>query len=268
MDLQLKGKRALVTGSNSGIGVAVARRMAEEGARVIVHGRNVERTEKVAAQIREGGHDAIAITGDLATQQGCDAFAARVKDALGGIDILVNNAGGSEDATRTWGTTCWADWLEEMETNMGSAYRMVEAFLPGMIEQGWGRIINVTSAQATMPFPHSSPGYNAVKAGIINMTTSLSRTYAKHGVTINCISPGPVDSQVFREFALELPPFKGKSFEEAEPVLADKWGVSRGRLGRPDDLAGAFVFLSSPLARYITGVTLRVDGGMCGFINV
>lgn len=268
MDLQLEGKRVLVTGSNSGIGVAVAGRMAAEGARVIVHGRNPERTAKVAREIGDAGGDALAITGDLATQKGCDALAARVQDAVGGLDILINNAGGSEDATRDWSSSPWPVWIEEMETNMGSAVRMVEHFLPGMIAQGWGRIINVTSAQATMPFPHSSPAYNAVKAGIINMTTSLSRTYAKHGVTINCISPGPVDSQVFREFALELAPFRGKSFAEAEPVLADKWGVSRRRLGRPDDLAGAFAFLSSPLARYITGVTLRVDGGMCGFINV
>lgn len=268
MDLQLQGKRALVTGSNSGIGLAVAGRMAQEGARVIVHGRDVGRTEAVAGAIREAGGEAVAITGDLASQAGCDEVARKVGEAIGGIDILINNAGGSEDATRSWASSPWPVWLEEFETNTGSAVRMIEHFLPAMIDQGWGRVICVTSAQATMPFPHSSPGYNAVKAGIINMTTSLSRTYAKHGVTFNCISPGPVDSQVFREFALELAPFKGKTFEEAEPILAEKWGVSRGRLGRPDDLAGAFAFLCSPLARYINGVTLRVDGGMCGFINV
>jgi len=268
MDLQLKGKRALVTGSNSGIGVAVAKRMAEEGAKVVVHGRNQERSDAVAREICQAGGDAIAITGDLATQDGCNAMADKVRRALGGLDILINNAGGSEDATRSWSNSPWPVWQEEMEINMGSAIRMIEHFLPAMIEQRWGRIINVSSAQATMPFPHSSPAYNAVKAGLINVTTSLSRTYAKHGVTINCVSPGPVDSAVFREFALELAPFKGKTFEEAEPVLAEKWGVSCGRLGRPDDLAGAFVFLASPLARYITGVTLRVDGGMCGFVNI
>lgn len=268
MDLQLDGKRALVTGSNSGIGTAAAKRLAEEGARVIVHGRNRERAEAVASDIRAGGGDAMAITGDLATQQGCDAMAQAVKDALGGLDILINNAGGSDDATRTWHTSDWPDWIADFEMNAGSAMRMTRHFIPGMIEQGWGRIINVSSAQATMPFPHSSPGYNAVKAGIINTTTSLAKTYGKYGITINCISPGPVDSAVFREFALDLPPLRGKTFEEAEPFLADKWGVSVGRLGRPDDLAGAFTFLSSPLARFINGVTLRVDGGMCGFINV
>jgi 3-oxoacyl-[acyl-carrier protein] reductase len=268
MDLQLTGKRALVTGSNSGIGVAAARRLAEEGARVIVHGRNQQRAEAVAADIRASGHDAIAITGDLSTQQGCDAMWAAVEAAMGGLDILINNAGGSDDATRTWETSHWPDWIEEFEMNAGSAMRMTEHALPGMIAQKWGRIINVSSAQATMPFPHSSPGYNAVKAGIINTTTSLARTYGKHGITINCISPGPVDSAVFREFALDLPPLRGKTFEEAEPFLANKWGVSAGRLGQPDDLAGAFTFLSSPKARFINGVTLRVDGGMCGFINV
>jgi NAD(P)-dependent dehydrogenase (short-subunit alcohol dehydrogenase family) len=268
MDLQLTGKRALVTGSNSGMGVAVATRLAEEGARVIVHGRNRERAEAVAQAIRDAGNDAIAITGDLSTQEGCNALWQAVEDAFGGLDILINNAGGSDDATRTWETSHWPDWIEEFEMNAGSAMRMTELALPHMIAQKWGRIINVSSAQATMPFPHSSPGYNAVKAGIINTTTSLAKTYGKHGITVNCISPGPVDSAVFREFALELPPIKGKTFEEAEPFLADKWGVSVGRLGRPDDMAGAYVFLSSPLARFINGVTLRVDGGMCGFINV
>lgn len=266
MDLQLNGKRALVTGSSSGIGMAVAKRLAEEGAQVIVHGRNRERTEAVARDIRDAGGEALGVTGDLATQEGCDDVAAQVNEALGGIDILINNAGGSEDGGRDWSRSPWPVWIEEFEKNTGSAVRLIEHFLPRMVEQRWGRIINVTSAQATMPFPHSSPAYNAVKAGIINMTTSLSKTYAKHGVTTNCISPGPVDSAVFRDFALSLG--QGDTFEEVEPILADKWGVSRGRLGRPDDLAGAFAFLSSPLARFVNGVTLRVDGGMCGFINV
>lgn len=266
MDLQLNGKRALVTGSSSGIGVAVAKRLAEEGASVIVHGRNRERAEAVTHDIRNAGGHAVSVTGDLATQEGCDLVAAQVTETLGGLDILINNAGGSEDGGRDWSRSPWPVWIEEFEKNTGSAVRLIEHFLPGMVNQRWGRIINVTSAQATMPFPHSSPAYNAVKAGIINMTTSLSKTYAKHGVTTNCISPGPVDSAVFRDFALKLG--QGDTFEEVEPILADKWGVSRGRLGQPDDLAGAFAFLASPLARFVNGVTLRVDGGMCGFINV
>jgi NAD(P)-dependent dehydrogenase (short-subunit alcohol dehydrogenase family) len=268
MDLQLKGKRALVTGSNSGIGVAAARRLAAEGATVVVHGRNRPRAEAVAEEIREGGGEALAITADLAGQEGCDALAAAVRDALGGLDILINNAGASEDPTRTWATTRWPAWREEFETNVGSAVRMIEHFLPGMIDQAWGRIINVTSSQATAPFPNTSPAYNSVKASLITMTTSLSRTYGRHGVTINCVSPGPVDSAAFRTFALQLPPFKGKTFEEVEPILAEKWGVARGRLGRPDDLAGVFALLSSPLAAYISGTTVRVDGGMCGYINI
>jgi NAD(P)-dependent dehydrogenase (short-subunit alcohol dehydrogenase family) len=242
--------------------------MAEEGARVIVHGRNRERAEAVAQSIRDAGNDAIAIPSDLSTQDGCNALWQQAETAVGGVDILINNAGGSDDATRTWQTSHWPDWIEEFEMNAGSAVRMAELALPGMIAQKWGRIINVASAQATMPFAHSAPGYNAVKAGIINVTTSLAKTYGKHGITVNCISPGPVDSAVFREFALELPGVKGKTFEEAEPFLAKRWGVSAGRLGRPDDMAGAYVFLSSPLARFINGVTLRVDGGMTGFINV
>jgi 3-oxoacyl-[acyl-carrier protein] reductase len=267
MDLQLTGKRVLVTGSNSGIGAAVVKRLAGEGACVIVHGRNADRAQLVADEINGLRQEAHIAVGDLATEQGAAEVAEQVKAKVGDIDILVNNAGGSEDPSLTWATTEWDHWLSDFETNTGSAFRMVQQFLPGMKERGWGRIIQVTSAAALMPFPHTSPAYNSVKAGLITMTVSLSKTVARYGITVNCVTPGPVDSAVFRQFVTNLPPFLEMPFEKIEKILAKKWNVSVGRLGKPEDLAAAITFISSPLASFITGTNFRIDGGMCGFIN-
>lgn len=267
MDLGLAGKRALVTGSTAGIGAATVRRLAAEGARVVVHGRNRERAEAIAADIRGAGGEAIVALGDLSTAQGCDAVAAEVKAAFGGVDVLVNNAGGSEDPSRTWETIEWDDWLENLEINTGSAFRMIQHFLPGMKEQKWGRIIQFASTGATMPFAHTEPSYNSLKASLITMTTSLSKTVARHGVTVNCVTPGAIDTPVYRKFVTNLPPFRDKPIEEINKALAKRWSIPTGHLGEPEDLAPAVAFLCSAQADWITGVNLRVDGGMSFFIN-
>lgn len=267
MDLGLAGKRALVTGSNSGIGEAVVKQLAEEGARVVVHGRNRERAEEVAAFIRGKGGEAHVALADLSTPEGCDALAAEVAAKLGGLDILVNNAGGSDDPSRTWATIGWEDWLEDFELNTGSAFRLIQHFLPGMKEQGWGRIIQFSSTGATMPFAHTAPAYNSIKASLVTMTTSLSKTVAKHGITVNCVTPGAVDTPVYRKFVTKLPPFRDKTIEEIEKILVKRWGVPVGHLGVPEDLAPAVAFLCSTQADWITGVNLRIDGGMSFFIN-
>jgi len=267
LDFGLTDKRALVTGSTSGIGEAVARRLAGEHARVVVHGRNKERAEAIVDDIRAKGGNASFFLADLATPQGCDALGAYIQETLGGVDILVNNAGGSDDPSRTWATTKWEDWIEDFEFNAGSAVRMIQLLMPGMKKQGWGRIIQFASTGGTMPFAHTSPAYNSIKGGIITMTTSLSKTIARHGVTVNCITPGAIDTPVYRKFVTKLPPFKDKTIEEINTFLAKRWGVSTGYLGVPDDLAPAVAFLCSNQANWITGVNLRIDGGMSFFIN-
>lgn len=267
MDLQLTGKRALVTGSTSGIGTAVVQRLADEGATVVVHGRNAERANQIVQGIIAAGGIAHVVIGDLSTPQGCDAVASTVKDKLGGLDILVNNAGGSEDPSRTWANTDWNAFLEDFELNTGSAFRMIQHFLPEMTEQGWGRIIQVTSSSATMPFAHTTPSYNAVKAGLLTLTVSLSKTVARHGITVNCITPGSVDTTVYRKFVTNLPPFIGMPIEEIEKILVKRWQIPVGRMGKPEELGSTIAFLVSPLASFITGTNVRVDGGMSGFIN-
>jgi 3-oxoacyl-[acyl-carrier protein] reductase len=267
MDLELNGKRALVTGSNSGIGAAVVQRLAAESANVVVHGRNAERAGQIADAIIAAGGVAHVVTGDLSTPEGCDAVASAVQDKLGGLDILVNNAGGSEDPSRTWADTEWNAFLEDFELNTGSAFRMIQHFLPGMKQQGWGRIIQLTSSSATMPFAHTTPSYNAVKAGLITLSVSLSKTVARHGITVNCITPGSVDTPVYRKFVTKLPPFIGMQIEEIEKILVKRWQIPVGRMGKPEELASAIAFLVSPLASFITGANVRIDGGMSGFIN-
>jgi NAD(P)-dependent dehydrogenase (short-subunit alcohol dehydrogenase family) len=207
------------------------------------------------------------VVGDLSTNEGTDAVAKAVKAKLGGLDILVNNAGGSEDPSRTWATTTWDHFLEDFEVNTGSAFRMVQHFLAGMKEQRWGRIFQFTSTGATMPFAHTTPAYNAVKAGLITMTVSLSKTVARHGITVNCITPGSVDTPAYRKFVTKLPPFVGMPIDEIEKILVKRWQIPVGRMGQPEELASAVAFLASPLASFITGTNLRIDGGMSGFIN-
>ena len=267
MELGLTGKRALVTGSTAGIGAAAVKELAAEGARVVVHGRIAERAEVIAADIRASGGEAIVALGDLSTREGCNAVIETVMAAYGGLDILVNNAGGSENPSRTWADVEWEDFLENFELNTGSAFRLIRHFLPGMKAQKWGRIIQFSSTSATMPAAHTEPSYAAAKACVITMTTSLSKTFAKHGITVNCITPGAVDTPVYRKFVTNLPPFRDKPIEEINKTLAKRWAIPAGHLGEPEDLAPAVAFLCSSQADWITGVNLRIDGGMSYFIN-
>src|SRR5215218_657323 len=152
MDLQLNGLRALVTGSSSGIGAGIASVLAREGAIVVVHGRDLERTASVARGLAELGAASHAVLGDLATPEGCAKVVQAVESAVGGVDILVNNAGGkSAPGNPAWFEVSWSDWIGTYEQNVGAAVRLAHAFVPGMQARGFGRIVNITSASATQP---------------------------------------------------------------------------------------------------------------------
>lgn len=162
MDLQLTGKRALVTGSSSGIGGGIAMVLAREDATVIVHGRNLERTNAVAEAIRAAGGVAHAAIGDLATEIGAAAVARAVHDHPGGLDILVNNIGGTEASgggLKSWFEILPEHWAGSMQQNVVAAVRMIHAFVPAMRDRGWGRVINVASAGGTEP-PPAVPDYS------------------------------------------------------------------------------------------------------------
>jgi NAD(P)-dependent dehydrogenase (short-subunit alcohol dehydrogenase family) len=267
MDLQLNGKTALVTGSSKGIGEAIARKLAEEGATVIVHGRDREMTEQVAADIAAQGGRAYAVCGDLTRDDEVEALVALAQRMAGPIDILVNNAGGSAGIKESWTTTRPDTWTASYERNVLGAVRVATRLLPAMRERGWGRIINISSLAATMA-PASGPDYAACKAAINAMTASMAKDVASDGITVNAVSPGTIHSAAldgaFRAAAAQRGlAERDAPWEEIERVALPLFAqVPLARVGRLDEIAAAIAFLASPLAGYITGTNLRIDGGL------
>jgi 3-oxoacyl-[acyl-carrier protein] reductase len=267
MDLELAGKRALVTGSSAGIGEAIAKALAGEAAVVAVHGRDAASVEGVLADIHAGGGDAHGVHGDLQSDAEVAALAERVTDTLGGVDILVNNAG--IYANTTWANSTSDGWRAAYQVNVVSATELIRRLVPGMRERGWGRVIQISSGEATNPFP-TMPDYAATKAALVNLTVSLAKDLDRTGVTANTISPGlivtPGVETFFREVAAERG--WGEDWTDIEArVLREVLDNPTGRLGRPDDVAIVAAFLSSPRAGYVNGANYRVDGGSTAVIN-
>lgn len=258
MDLQLQGKRALVTGSSAGIGRAIALRLASEGAKVVVHGRNEERTHAVAQAIRDAGGQAIATVADLGSDEAAAAVASTAMDAFGGIDILINNAGGRELAT--WEHHTPARWLARINENTISALRLSFLLIPPMQRRKWGRLIQIGSIAGAMP--HADYGdYSASKAALISMTTSIAQKFAIDGITSNILSVGMVLSESSQILARTISELRLSS-EDAERHICTKiLPVPAGRFCRLDEVADCVSFLASPRAGYINGANIRLDGG-------
>ncbi|MDQ0390705.1 SDR family NAD(P)-dependent oxidoreductase [Labrys monachus] len=267
MDLQLDGRKALVTGSSKGIGEAVARKLALEKAIVIVHGRDRAQAERVAHDIVAQGGRAHAVIGDLTDDGAVQRLVGEAEDLAGGIDILVNNAGGSGGAREGWADTRPAAWAAAFDRNVLAALRVSTRLLPAMRQAGWGRVINISSLAATMP-PPTAPDYSAAKAAMNAMTVSMAKAVAAEGVTVNAVSPGTIHSPAldirFREVAAERGLAEADAPWEAieRAVLPIFAQVPVGRVGRLEEIAAAVAFLASPSAGYITGINLRIDGGL------
>ncbi|WP_068073465.1 SDR family NAD(P)-dependent oxidoreductase [Novosphingobium lentum] len=269
MDLGIAGKRALVTGSTSGIGAATARMLAAEGVRVIVNGRNADRAEAVRAGIEAAGGTAAVALGDLATDDGADAVMRAALGAFGGIDILINNLGQYEPFAPVWTDATPAQWAATYEANVIAAVRTIRASVDGMKAAGWGRIINIASGAYTEP-PPEFPTYGPSKAALVNLSVGLAKSLADTGITVNTVSPGNVLTEALKS---NLPIIgQANGWEETgidalERRFAKQWRSLVSRTGRVEEIAAVICFVASAHASYITGTNYRVDGGSHATLN-
>jgi NAD(P)-dependent dehydrogenase (short-subunit alcohol dehydrogenase family) len=264
MDLRIEGKRALVTGASSGIGAETARTLAREGAVVVVNGRDRARTEQTAREIEQAGGKAVVAIGDLTRDEDADAVAAVAHDALGGIDILVNNAGGANSDPRRWNEIPLSEFFDSYNLNVIAGLRLIHHFAPAMVERGWGRIINISSAVGRQAM-NAMHDYGAAKMALENLSLNLSMDLARNGVTVNTVIPGMILTPTAHGFLDELRDHFGWPDDPAEIQRRYTLEVAPQpvpRFGDPSEIAAAIAFLASPVSDYTTGAVLRVDGGM------
>jgi 3-oxoacyl-[acyl-carrier protein] reductase len=264
MDFDLRGRRALISGSSSGIGAGIAKGLAKEGVCVIVHGRDAARAEAVKADILAAGGQAVCALGDLTSEAGADSVCQVASAAFGGIDILVNNAGGRPAGSRptAWFDIPVADWGATYEMNVTAAVRLIHRLVPAMTKGGWGRVINVSSLAGHTPSERLA-AYAASKAAMINMTVSLSKHLARTGVTANTICPGMVRTDMLDALLVKTAQDAGlgSDREAGERIMTKRFSQSVGRLGEVADVAAMVCYLASDLGGFISGANFHVDGG-------
>jgi 3-oxoacyl-[acyl-carrier protein] reductase len=262
MDLQLGGKSAIVTGSTRGIGRAIAEALAGEGASVMVHGRRQRDAAGVAAGLRKrSGVPVEPCAADLSTDSGAELLVDAAVEGLGSIDVLVNNAG-TYSFDSTWSNRDAAAWLEQFNVNVASAVRLIRLVVPRLKEQGWGRVVNVSSTDAVAPSANL-PEYAASKAALANITLSLADECRGTGVTANTVTPGVIATETVLQYVRVEARRRGWTGNDRELMalaLPALFGDPRGAWGKPADVAYITAVLCSPLADWVNGVDYRVDG--------
>lgn len=256
MDLNLKGRQALVLGASQGLGLAIATTLATEGASVILAGRSAERLQAAAVEVRTtSGRDVSVEIVDLSDETSIESFLAR----LGGrqIDILVNNGGGPPPGAVA-GVT--ADvWRQQFEAMLNAPFRITAALLPAMRARKWGRIVNVVSSGVVQPIPNLGIS-NTLRLSIIGWAKTLAAEVAADGVTVNSVIPGRIHTSRVDQLDAAAATRAGKTPEAI--AEASRATIPIGRYGKPEEFADAVAFLASDRASYITGTSLRIDGGM------
>ena len=250
MGMLLENKHAVVTGiskSGGGIGRAIALALADQGAHVAVAGHSsLAAAEAVAAEIQAKGRQALAAQCDVSDAAQVEKFVSQVLTTWGALDIVVNNAGTTRDGLVL--RMSEEDWDTVVDSNLKGTFLMTRAALKPMIKQRRGKIVNITSVMGLIANPGQA-NYSASKAGIIGLTRTVAKEVASRNIQVNAVAPGFIETAMTDKLSEDL----------KQTVLKD---IPAGRLGTPEDVAGAVVFLCSPASDYITGQVLTVDGGM------
>ena len=259
MDLQLKGKLALVSGSTAGIGLAIAKALAAEGARVIVNGRTAERVEGAIAQLKSAGLSGMVegFAADLGTSEGAAKIAARYPN----VEILVNNLGIFEP--KPFEEISDADWMRFFEVNVLSGVRLSRYFLARMKERGWGRVVFISS-ESGLQIPKEMIHYGMTKTAQLAISRGLAETTAGTNVTVNAVLPGPTESEGVEEFVGQMAASQKVGREDVEREFFRHVRPSSllQRFARVDEVAAMVAFVCSPLSSATNGAALRVDGGV------
>ena len=239
----LSGKKALVTGASGGIGGAIAKALHKAGADVGLSGRNVEALNKLADDIGSRCH---VLPGDLGTAEAADALIKSAEEKMGQVDILVNNAGLTKDGL--FMRMKDEDWQVVQDVNLTAPFRLTRAAIRGMMKRRWGRVVNITSVVGVTGNPGQA-NYCASKAGMIGMSKSMAAEVASRGITVNCVAPGFIATAMTEAL----------TDEQKAKINAT---IPAGTMGTSDDIAASVVYLASEEAKYVTGQTLHVNGGM------
>lgn len=253
---ELTGRVALVTGGGRGIGRAIAMELGAAGAKILVVSRSADELQSVVAELESCGVEASSLAVDLTRSEAATEAVDLARNRYGKLDILVNNAGIAPSSSFL--RTSKEEWDSVMHLNVTVPFLMCQAALPGMLEQGWGRILNVASTAAKVGYPYTS-AYTTSKHGLLGLTRALAAETAGKGVTVNALCPGFTDTKLTEESIRRIVEKTGRSAEEARAALESQSPM--GKLIRPEEVAKVAVFLAGEESSNIHGQAINIDGG-------